>query len=125
MGVQDKESIYLKKMIYILTSKSILKCGKNKKLPTGDIPRSYNHDIAVYGDAVHVVWQDSRPEGRGKYYKMSTTKGEEWSEDELLSNQSNLVYPELPGPDGRELDIVTLTYILYRSAICKGITDSH
>jgi hypothetical protein len=51
---------------------------------------SYNTSISVYGQFVHVVWQDNRDGNDEIYYMRSTNNGVNWSNNTRLTNSPNL-----------------------------------
>src|ERR1019366_7371822 len=53
---------------------------------TNDVANSWNPSVAVFGSAVHIVWQDYRDGNYEIYYKHSTDGGITWSVDTRLTN---------------------------------------
>ena len=59
---------------------------------TNDPGNSYagrDRCIAVYGNNIHIVWQDHRDGNAEVYYKRSTNNGGSWSTDQRLSPPAN------------------------------------
>ena len=69
--------------------------GNDIRLTSDDANDSYSPDIAVDGDYVHVVWEDTQDGGSVVYYARSTNNGNQWGSEVRLSNQDRSREPKI------------------------------
>jgi len=76
----------------MFSSNRIVSQWQNDMRLTNDPANSFagrDRSIAVYGNNIHVVWQDHRDGDAEVYYKRSTNSGVSWSSDQRLSPLNN------------------------------------
>ena len=66
--------------------------------------------IAANGDALHVVWQDSRDGNAEIYYKRSTDDGTTWESDVRLTNNPSESRPPVVAVSGQTVHVVWMDY---------------
>lgn len=86
--------------------------GNDQRL-TNDPSLSYHPCIAVSGNIVHIVWEDTRDGNYEIYYKQSQDEGISWSADSRLTNSVNSYEPSMVVSGS----VVHVIYSLYNNGI--------